>query len=106
MNEQTKAYFRAIEAKAKENRSSVSQGEESAYWNYRRSLENGNGEFECSELPWTTDMSDFVRTLREAGIYFAKRRGLIAEKEVIPKFATKIERKNCTGIRKAAKQRQ
>ena len=68
MNEQTKAYFRAIEAKAKENRSSVSQGEESAYWNYRRSLENGNGEFECSELPWTTDMSDFVRTLREAGI--------------------------------------
>ena len=68
MNEKIRNYFSGLAEQVKTSGKKLTYGEQEAYWNYRRSLENDNGEFECSELPWATDMSDFVDTLRKAGV--------------------------------------
>ena len=68
MNEQIKTYFENLRKNAENNANKLRRGTLEAYWTYEFNLNHNSSEFECNELPWTTDMSDFVKTMREAGI--------------------------------------
>ena len=68
MTEQIKTYFENLRENAENDANKLSRGTLEAYWTYEFNLNHNSSEFECSELPWTTDMSDFVKTMREAGI--------------------------------------
>lgn len=68
MTEQIKTYFENLRENAENNANKLSRGTLEAYWTYEFNLNNNSSEFEFNELPWTTDMSDFVKTMREAGI--------------------------------------
>nr|DAO81510.1 MAG TPA: hypothetical protein [Caudoviricetes sp.] len=65
MTEQIKTYFENLR---ENDANKLSRGTLEAYWTYEFNLNHNSSEFECNELPWTTDMSDFVKTMREAGI--------------------------------------
>lgn len=68
MTEQIKTYFENLRENAENDAKKLSRGTLEAYWTYEFNLNHNSSEFECNELPWTTDMSDFVKTMREAGI--------------------------------------
>ena len=68
MTEQIKTYFENLRENAENNAKKLSRGTLEAYWTYEFNLNHNSSEFECNELPWTTDMSDFVKTMREAGV--------------------------------------
>ena len=66
MTEQIKTYFENLRENAENDAKKQSRGTLEAYWTYEFNLNHNSSEFECNELPWTTDMSDFVKTMREA----------------------------------------
>lgn len=68
MNEQIKNYFENLRINSENDATKLSRGTLEAYWTYEFNLNHNSSEFECNELPWTTDMSDFVKTMREAGV--------------------------------------
>lgn len=68
MTEQIKTYFENLRENAENNANKLSRGTLEAYWTYEFNLNHNSSEFECNELPWTTDMSNFVKTMREAGV--------------------------------------
>lgn len=68
MNEQIKNYFENLRINSENDATKWSRGTLEAYWTYEFNLNHNSSEFECNELPWTTDMSDFVKTMREAGV--------------------------------------
>ena len=68
MTEQIKTYFENLRENAENDAKKQSRGTLEAYWTYEFNLNHNSSEFECNELPWTTDMSDFVKTMREAGV--------------------------------------
>ena len=45
-----------------------SRGQTTAYRAYKESIENESSIFECSDLPWESDMKDFVETLTLSGL--------------------------------------
>ena len=66
MNENIKTYYAKLyELACKGYR--LTEGEHYAMNAYRYSLDKQSSEFECNELPWSTDMKDFVKSLRKAG---------------------------------------
>lgn len=68
MNEKIRTYFESIREAAENDAKKVSRGTLEAYWTYEFNCNNDCSEFACNELPWTTDMSDFVKAMREAGL--------------------------------------
>ena len=68
MNEQVKTYFEGLRKTASTNWTEMSRGRYEAFCTYDFNLDHDCSEFECNELPWTTDMKDFVETMREAGV--------------------------------------
>ena len=68
MNEQIKNYFENLRINSENDATKLSRGTLEAYWAYEFNLNHNSSEFECNELPWTTDMSDFVKPMREAGV--------------------------------------
>lgn len=68
MTEQIKTYFENLRENAENNANKLSRGTLEAYWTYEFNLNHNSSEFECDELPWTTDMKDFVDAIREAGV--------------------------------------
>ena len=68
MNEKIRTYFESIREAAENDAKKVSRGTLEAYWAYEFNCNNDCSEFACNELPWTTDMSDFVKAMREAGL--------------------------------------
>lgn len=45
-----------------------SRKQTTAYRAYKESIENESSIFECSDLPWESDMKDFVETLTSSGL--------------------------------------
>ncbi|MBQ1367024.1 MAG: hypothetical protein IIY45_02890 [Firmicutes bacterium] len=45
-----------------------SRGQTTAYRAYKETVENEASIFECSDLPWESDMKDFVETLVASGL--------------------------------------
>lgn len=68
MNEQVKNYFEGMREIAGAKWTEIDRGRYEAFRAYDFNLDHNCSEFECNELPWTTDMKDFVETLREAGV--------------------------------------
>lgn len=68
MEKRVTEYFERIRELAAEDYSRVGRGVQAALEAYSFTINRKSSEFECNDLPWTTDMSDFVKTLREAGL--------------------------------------
>lgn len=68
MEDRVVKYFEGIRELAAEDYRKIGRGTQAALEAYSFTINRQSSEFECNDLPWTTDMSDFVKTLREAGL--------------------------------------
>ena len=68
MEKRVTEYFERIRELAAEDYSRVGRGVQAALEAYSFTLSRKSSEFECNDLPWTTNMVDFVKALREAGL--------------------------------------
>ena len=82
MTEQIKTYFENLRENAENDAKKLSRGTLEAYWTYEFNLSHNSSEFECNELPWTTDMLRnyiifFIFTTTPAVYGVSQARGLI-----------------------------
>lgn len=68
MNEKIRNYFDKIIESHKNDGFPLTEGMWQACRTYEFNVRSQSSEFECDHLPWDTDMSDFVKTMREAGV--------------------------------------
>ena len=68
MEKRVTEYFERIRELAAEDYSRVGRGVQAALEAYSFTINRQSSEFECNELPWTTNMVGFVKALREAGL--------------------------------------
>ena len=68
MKEQTRNYFENLRENNENDASKVARGTMAAYWCYMNTIDYNSSELECRDMPWERDISDFVNTLREAGV--------------------------------------
>lgn len=68
MNEQVKNFFEEMRETITAEWVKTYRGKYEAFRTYDFNLDHDCSEFECNELPWTTDMKEFVETMREAGV--------------------------------------
>ena len=68
MEKRVTEYFERIRELAAEDYSRVGRGVQAALEAYSFTINRQSSEFECNDLPWTTNMVDFVKALREAGL--------------------------------------
>lgn len=93
MNEKIKAYYTELYRKVREEGQKLSEGELYAMNAYRYSVSEKSNELECNEMPWKTDMSDFVESLRKAG---AEQIAITDHSTALMENLHKLAKQGCT----------